>query len=531
VAVNESPRSREGQLAEKPLLATIGLVGGVLGLTAMVFGVGLYVLDPGAAPLAMLNLLFGVVGIVFYALTNRASLRQVASGRSAALIALEVLLVTGIVLGLVAVNWVASQSTKEWDFTKDKLYTLEEQSIQVAERLKEDVTVYGFFRPSDQNRAYLTTIVELYQRHSAHVKLELMNVDAMTPAQKKRFQLVENGPRIVVMMGERQAKVRGVNEEQMTNALVRVAESAPRVVRMLAGHDEAKMDDLTNDGGFGRAATAIQDLGYQAEPLNLTEAADVPDDLAVLVIAGPVKPLFANEVDAIGRYLDKGGRAVVMIDPGTESGLEPLLLKWGAKLGDDLVVDPNPAAKARGYGADAPLVSQLEPHPITNPLRGGAALMFWWVRSVAPAVQPGVGTVTTLALTGATSWAEVSFKTGGEVEKNDDDIPGPVPIAVAINKTTPGGKNPEARLVVIGDSSFATNRFYAIGGNSDFFANAVSWVMGDDEHIALRPKARGSTRVALTERELYGIVFFSVNLLPLCIMGFGFSVWAVRRRR
>lgn len=524
-------RSREGRLIESSRVAVAGLVAGVLGLTSIVFGLVLYALDPTAAPLSVLNAAFGVLALLFYAVTNRTAVRRIAAGRSTALIALEALLIVGLLLAVVAVNWLASQSTKEWDLTRDGLYTLEEQSIAVAKGLTEEVTVLGFFKQSDANRKYLSTLVELYQRHTGKITLELVNVDAIPPATAKKYQLTEGGPRIVVAVGDRQTKVRAPNEEDLTNALVRVAQREPRRIRVLTGHDEPKTDDPKTDEGLGRSAQALIDAGFQVETINLIDAADVPAGTAVLVVGGPMRALFANEVEAIGRYLARGGRAIVMVDPGVDSGLDPLLAQWGAKLGNDLVVDPNPAAIARGFGADAPVVTQLEPHPITNPLRGGAALLFFWVRSVAPGIGEGKQTVTTLAMTGATSWAETQFALGGEAVKGDDDIPGPVPIALAVTKAATGEVSSEARLVIVGDSSFATNRFFAVGGNGDFFLNAITWAAGEDDRIAIRPKQRGATRVPLTERQLYGIVFFAVNLLPLAIMGFGFSVWAVRRRR
>jgi ABC-type uncharacterized transport system involved in gliding motility auxiliary subunit len=113
-------------------------------------------------------------------------------------------------------------------------------------------------------------------------------------------------------------------------------------------------------------------------------------------------------------------------------------------------------------------------------------------------------------------------------------MPGPVPLAVAASKkTATAGKkiSDEARLVVFGDSSFGSNRFIVIGGNKDLFLNTVSWLAGEEERIVLRPQEKRTSRLPLTEQQQYGIVFFSVNLLPLLIVGLGFSVWAVRRRK
>ena len=59
----------------------------------------------------------------------------------------------------------------------------------------------------------------------------------------------------------------------------------------------------------------------------------------------------------------------------------------------------------------------------------------------------------------------------------------------------------------------------------------MGWLAGEEARITIRPKQRGSSRIPLTEAQQYGIVFFSVNLLPLLIVGLGFSVWAIRRRK
>jgi ABC-type uncharacterized transport system involved in gliding motility auxiliary subunit len=154
------------------------------------------------------------------------------------------------------------------------------------------------------------------------------------------------------------------------------------------------------------------------------------------------------------------------------------------------------------------------------------------VRSVSPTLVEGV-TTTTLVQTPETSWAETAYQGGGDLERGPDELQGPVPIAVAIERRTLAAerRTDGARLVVVGDSSFATTRFFGTGSNGDFFLNILGWLAGEETSVTLRPKQRGATRVALTENQLYGVVFFSVNLLPLLLTGFGFSVWAVRRRK
>ncbi|MEO1339207.1 MAG: ABC transporter, partial [Myxococcota bacterium] len=92
-------------------------------------------------------------------------------------------------------------------------------------------------------------------------------------------------------------------------------------------------------------------------------------------------------------------------------------------------------------------------------------------------------------------------------------------------------KNDEARMVVIGDFGFMTNRFATMASNRDFFLNTANWLAGDEDRITIRPRPRFGDRLPLTSMQQLGIMFFSVNLLPLLIIAVGFSVWAIRQRQ
>jgi ABC-type uncharacterized transport system involved in gliding motility auxiliary subunit len=527
-----APRSEEGRLVEASLLETVGLAAGVIGLTALVFGALLYVLDPSARIITVINGGLGLTLVVFYVATNRRRLRRVASGRSTPLVLLELVLGAAVLVGVGVANYVAHHSDLEWDLTRDQLFTLDPQSSAAARRLTQDVAIIGFFKPSDATREQLRQLVELYRRESPHVRLRFENVDALTPKLAEQYKLTATGARIVVDAGNgRIAKAKSPTEAELTRALLEVLDRPVRRVYWLTGHGEIPLDDTT-EAGMRRAIEATIDDGFEVRAFSLVGEESLPRDAAVVVLAGAEKALLPNEVAALRAYVAEGGRLALFVDPSTQLGLDPLLAENGVRLGSDLVVDPNPASRALGFGPDAPVVTKLEAHPITQPLKN-AALLFYWVRSVSPTLVDGV-TTTTLVQTPETSWAETAYQGGGDLERGPDELQGPVPIAVAIERRTTVGaerRTDGARLVVVGDSSFATTRFFGTGSNGDFFLNVLGWLAGEEASVTLRPKQRGATRVALTESQLYGVVFFSVNLLPLLLTGFGFSVWAVRRRK
>jgi ABC-type uncharacterized transport system involved in gliding motility auxiliary subunit len=529
-----SPRSAEGALKETTALATIGLVVGVLGGTALVFGIVLYALDPKVAPLAIANVASGIVALGFYGITNWRSLTRAFGGRSTTFAFLEVLIVIGVLGGVLAVNVFASSNTTEWDLTQDSLYTLTEQSRVVARKLQKEVKIVGFFRPNETQRARLVEVVELYQRETDKITLELISPDSAPPAVLKQYQMSSTSPRIVLATTNGQmTKVKLPAEETLTNALLKIADRPPKKAYFIAGHGGPNITDGKSESGYLRAAGDLRDEGYEVEELSMIGRDTVPKDSTLLIVGPTTSALLPNEVEAIKAWVDIGGRLLVMLEPGQNSGLQPIFDAFFVEVGDDLVVDPNPASKALGFGPDAPTVQTFEAHPITDKLEGTAAL-FYTVRSVSPKLGAGDTKISTLVRTSAQSWGEKNWAGAEEVERDELDVPGPVPIAVAVSRNAMSAierTSDESRLVVFGDGNFADNRFGPISGNGDLFLNAVNWLAGEEDLITIRPKVRGSSRLSITEEQQYGIMFFSVNLLPLVIIGFGFSVWAVRRRK
>jgi ABC-type uncharacterized transport system involved in gliding motility auxiliary subunit len=259
----------------------------------------------------------------------------------------------------------------------------------------------------------------------------------------------------------------------------------------------------------------------------------VPKDASVVIVAGPKRPLLPNEVDVLGAWIARGGRAVILVDPGTDTGMDAIFTRFGALVGDDTIVDMSPASRAAGQGPTVIVVSDFEQHAVTEKLRGGA-LMFVGARSVQPRFWLEKLTVTTLVQTGATSWGETAYRGTDAYARDENDVPGPVPVVIAALEVTAGHPektSDEARVVIAGDSDLIDNRWSQMTANELFFVYAVNWAVGDEHKIAIPPPRRESSRLIITEVVQYGIMFFSVNLLPLFIVGVGFSVWAVRRRK
>src|SRR6185369_3965590 len=88
---------------------------------------------------------------------------------------------------------------------------------------------------------------------------------------------------------------------------------------------------------------------------------------------------------------------------------------------------------------------------------------------------------------------------------------------------------PQTRIVVIGDSDFASNAAVGIQGNSDLFVNINNWLAQQEDLISIHPRDEGDRRISLTADQQRRLAWMSLLLLPGLVLGSG--VWAWSRRR
>lgn len=168
-------------------------------------------------------------------------------------------------------------------------------------------------------------------------------------------------------------------------------------------------------------------------------------------------------------------------------------------------------------------------------------------RSVSSDQDPAEGASTVdLAFTGEQAWAETDLARLHQGQAAPDpgrDMAGPVPVAVVgalkaggpeqdrqASKGPPAGKT-AGRFVVFGDSDFATNGYYGFQGNGNLFTAAVSWLAGEDDLIAIRPKEDKTQPLMLTANQAKLVLWVPLVLLPLLPLIAGVLVFVRRRAR
>jgi ABC-type uncharacterized transport system involved in gliding motility auxiliary subunit len=234
-------------------------------------------------------------------------------------------------------------------------------------------------------------------------------------------------------------------------------------------------------------------------------------------MAGPTTEPFSNETEALDAYLQKGGSALILLDPPPGASLSEFLKKWSVEVGNNVVLDASGVGRLIGMGPAAPLVTPngYGAHKITERM-SRVMTFFPLVRSISPAATPAEGlTVEKLLNTNERSWGET-------------DIKGPLSLAVVVSKNI--GENKKARLSVFGDSDFASNAYYTQVGNGNLFLNTVNWLSGDESFISIRPKNPEDRRLTLSEAQGRLVSYVMLLFLPAGVLLTGVSVWMKRRK-
>ncbi|WP_416673367.1 Gldg family protein [Egbenema bharatensis] len=274
------------------------------------------------------------------------------------------------------------------------------------------------------------------------------------------------------------------------------------------------------------------------------------------------------EINALRSHLQQRGGVLLLIDPQTEPnnpqvdfGLNPLLEEWGVRLNDRIVIDP--AGEASGLGLGVTIVNQYGDHPITRGFGNGISF-FPLARPLETAEIPEVEAVQLLVTSDRTEAHRLGES--GELEFDPETDPrGPFNLGLALSRDLPNetadgatneadeadeadeagealeepegteeledlAGNPQARLVVIGNASFAGNRLFEQQLNGDVFLNSVSWLsQNDDEVLSIRPREMTNRRILMTPIQQLSAALLAIAVLPLAgILAAAFVWW--RRR-
>lgn len=511
-----------------PKLTRFAPIGLIIAGLAVLASAGLYIVYRRFDLPLQISLGMIVLGLALYVLLNPQGTRAALTGRQARHGSNALLMTIAFVGILVVINYLANQYSQRWDLTEDQSNSLAPETVEVIESLQTPVKAEAFF----SSRRPVTTAQEVLEKYkaSSNGKFDYELVDPETNPVRAQQAGISGDGVIVLNMDGRTELVTFPGEEEITGALVRLANPGERAVYFLTGHGEYSLD-RSAENNYGDAVDLLKAKNYKVAELNLLAENAVPDDALALVVGGPTKPISQKEVDLIEAYMEAGGSLVYLSEPRvtTEFGDESdplalyLLEKWGVIFGNDLVIDQTSSQPVVVIG------SQFVDHAITRKLQT-FNLILPTARSIRADATPPEIMLTELAFTAQQAWGETDIASieNGQLQPDPNtEVMGPVALAVSGENSTTGG-----RVIVVGDSDFASSQAFAQLGNGDFFINSIDWAAEQENLLNLTPK-QPTTRLLMTpQQSTMGLILLgSVFLLPGIVIFTGVSAWLQRRRR
>lgn len=477
-----------------------------------------------------------------------------------------VTLYIAIILAVLAVvNFLANRHNKSFDSTSNKRYSLSDQTEKIVKGLGQDVKITLY----DQTSRF-SDAKDLLQRYAnLSPKLSVDYLDPDKNPQVARAAGVTSYGTIYVNVGAKREEAKSVTEEEITNAIIRALKGGARTVCAVRGSGEHSFDE-TGRSGYSALKEILEKNNYATRTVSLLEKPEVPPekeepspyipevpkDCTVLLVGGPRLSYVEPTVKAIKRYVEAGGRALIMLDPPVPFGEKPIdantemvktLEGWGVTLNSDLVLDTSGIGSLFGLGPEVPLVTNYESHAIVRDMRD-VATAFPLARSVETKSAEGV-TVDKLFSTSSNSYATQNLGAAEIAIDPSKDKKGPFSLAVAGTmkvkesaKTADGaeekqeGASPgpakvstEGRFVAVGSSGWVANNILRFIGNRDLVLNMMNWLSSDEDLISIRPKEPEDRRLTLTRQQMSRVFYSSVVFLPLIIIAAGLGVWWRRR--
>ncbi len=467
-------------------------------------------------------LLAGVV-IGFQHIVNFFSKRSSQLGTNAIILSVAVIAI------LVILNFLSFRHSKRFDLTSEKLFSVSDQTRKIVGGLQKDVTIVRFARPSDatpETQRFTDLMIE-YKHLSPHFQFKDVNPQEK-PEVAKEYGAKHIGD-VIVASGDQKVNLEGspeggFSEADVTNTILKVTRDTVKTVCFVTGHGEKSLTDSSVDG-YAQMAENLKKETYTTTSINLVSGG-IPSDCSVLVIAGPTKPFFPQETAMVSKYLDAGGKVMIEVDPETDPKLDSILQPWNVNVGNNVVIDASGMGQLLGAGPEIPLVVQYGDSPITKSLQ--RQMTYFPIArtvSIADKSKPDPEAVELLK-TSPQSFTKVKLEHTVKYDPKTDTL-GPLSLGVAASRKV---DDKSARLVVIGDSDFATNQVLGgPGSDSDLFLNSINWLAQDENLISIRPKPETSRHITLTVAQATALAWIDRFFLPGLVIIVGISIWWKRR--
>lgn len=413
------------------------------------------------------------------------------------------------------------------DWTAGARNSLSEDTVRLLKQLEGPVSIRSYQADDDTMQQAVIETLARYKHEKSDVEFRVINPD-LDVEMAKADDIERYGQTVINYKGKSE-RIDSISEQNVTNALLRLSRDSRPVILFLQGHGERDPQG-TNPTGYNTLSAKLQEQGFELRSLNLLKD-ELKAGQGALIISAPSKPLLASEVDKLERFVADGGHVLWLQDPEPQKELNILAKAIGIEFIPGVVVDDNPQLRAMlglSHPAILPII-EYKRHGITEKLK---YFTLFTTAAALRSVEDSEWDVTQLLITQNTSWAETDGFVFNIDFNSGKDTRGPLSIGLALERLHEHNNlSAQQRVVVIGDSDFASNNNLGHGANLEFMLSAINWLSQDDSLMAIAPKAAPDLQLDLNDTQVAIIGLGFLLVIPLGLLGAGITIWLKRRKR
>ncbi|MCH8896968.1 MAG: Gldg family protein [Chloroflexi bacterium] len=540
----------------------------IAGVFALVVGISLAWFVTSLRPYGLFIIGFGVVMLGVITLIYLSTVFAAFISRTGRYGVNSLIMLAAFVGIIIIINIISFSNNSRLDTTATQQFSLATGSKNLLKDLDQPVRAIAFYRENfpaqDQQQIIQRAKVEdtlsefsersrqfTYEFRDPDIEPEIARKYGITFIESIVIEGTESGNFDVVQPTD--AGYSQLEQDLYTSILVATGKEQ-RKVYFLAGHGERSVDGGGGDGydairdGLERDNYRVEILGWNPTDEDVT----VPDDTALLVIAGPTGELpeaheraltdYLSGVNADGSDRREGARMIFLAEPDTPLSFRNFLLFWGVLVREGYILDLDRSVPGTPHTLRVGIYNPQAPREIVAP-RGVPLGVSFMPGAASLQVIPDPGSARIplpLAVSSTNSYliddierTEPITDAGEDSDPTGLFFPGVYVQAVGpLGTPQPISKPPDNRisgLVVFGDSDFITNSFIDRGSGAALFLNSANYLLGDFSLVSIRDRRSVFREFNLDQNQFDFVRYSSWFMLPVLMGLIAGLVWWLRR--
>ncbi|MBU0975373.1 MAG: GldG family protein [Patescibacteria group bacterium] len=499
-------------------------------------------------------------------------------------------------VALIGINLISQKYFLRIDLTETKVYTLSKETKNILSNLEEQITIKAFYSanvPPDLisvRQDMIDTFQEYVRYSNGKVLLEIKNPDdenfkseateAGVPEvqyqefSEDKYEIANGFLGAAISYKDQTEAIELITEKNIQNLEYEISSRIYKMthenklkIAFLSGHGEkSSYTDYSQ-------VTKVLETQFDIQTISLEDGKPIsPEEVKVLVIAGPTEEFSKRDLFEIDQYILRGGRVVYLADQYvmgggdgmsvslTQSNFADFISNYGVKVNDAMLLDesylPLQGLFVYPFWVQTQEENLSAGHPTLSYID---SLVFFWPGSVSENKTNEEQSITSLIKTTNKAWTKTGemisidpsqmFITGDQQQYNLVLLVEGKQVSAYKDKKIPklGGDAEDARtekdqrvneitdgkIVVIGDSDFIVDDFVqGSEQNIIFFANLVEWLSNSNELIAIRSKnVVTRTLKVISEDQKTLVKAANISLIPIVIITSGVSYNIFRKKR